>query len=51
MYVFGVHVYAHVSVHTCKSVHLCAYVNICESIFVHVDVGRGQGGTEEESII
>lgn len=50
--VCGVHVHAHVvCAHVQVFVHLCACVNMCESIFVHVDVGRGQGGTEEESII
>lgn len=42
-----------VHLHMCKSVlvHMCAFVNTCESVFVQVDVGRGQGGTGEEGII
>lgn len=48
-----VHVHAHVSVHVCKSVlvHVCASVNMCESVFVQVDMGRGQGGPGEEGIV
>lgn len=44
-----VHVHAHVSVHVCKSVlvHVCASVNMCESVFVQVDMGRGQGDVKK----